>query len=252
MGKLNKILLSVFTLTIVMLSVGAALAQSSADLVAAALNHPDRSAEEAQIDASRLPLEVLSFAGITAGMDVMELEAGDGWYTEIISRTVGPSGSVLIQNPELLERFVGDADDNRAARFDNVTLSTTNFDALAADTGSMDLVTWILGPHELWFSPDGISLGDPEATFQEIARVLKPGGRFLAIDHHAPVDSGTEVGGTLHRIPEGLITEYAEAAGLSTVRRSTILQNSEDPLNISVFDPAVRGQSSRFVVLYEK
>ena len=82
--------------------------------------------------------------------------------------------------------------------------------------------------------------------------MLKPGGRFLAIDHHAPVDSGTEVGGTLHRIPEGLITEYAEAAGLSTVRRSTILQNSEDPLNISVFDPAVRGQSSRFVVLYEK
>ena len=43
-------------------------AQSSADLVAAALSHQDRPAEEAADDGRRMPLEVLSFAGIEAGI----------------------------------------------------------------------------------------------------------------------------------------------------------------------------------------
>ena len=46
-----------------------AQAQSSADLVAAALSHPDRPTKRRD-DARRMPLEVLSFAGLSAGMDV--------------------------------------------------------------------------------------------------------------------------------------------------------------------------------------
>ena len=52
MDKLNKMLLSMFGLALVIFSAESALAQSSADLVAVALNHPDRSAEEAQADVS--------------------------------------------------------------------------------------------------------------------------------------------------------------------------------------------------------
>lgn len=227
-------------------------AQSSADLVAAALSHGDRPAEESADDARRMPIEVLSFAGITAGMDVLELEAGGGWYTEILSHTVGPSGSVIMQNPAAFESFTGDADNERAARLANVTLSTTNFDELDAADGSIDLVTWILGPHELWFMPGGESLGDPAESFAEIARVLKPGGRFLAVDHHAAASAGPEVGGTLHRIGESIINDYAEDAGLSLIRSSAMHLNPEDPLDIGVFDPAIQGKTSKFVLVYEK
>lgn len=234
------------------LSFSSVNAQSSADLVAAALSHSDRPSEESGDDARRMPLEVLSFAGIGAGMDVLELEAGGGWYTEILARTVGASGQVYMQNPPAFEGFTGDADDNRAASLSNVSLSTTNFDELEPGNGSIDLVTWILGPHELWFEPDGTSLGDPEESFAEIARVLKSGGRFLAVDHHAADGAGPEVGGTLHRIEESLIVEHAEAAGLRLIRSSALHLNSDDPLTNGVFDPSIQGQTSKFVLLFEK
>jgi len=252
MQELTRMAVSGLASALVLFTFNAASAQSSADLVASALNHPDRPSEEADDDARRMPLEVLSFAGLEAGMDVLEMEAGGGWYTEILSRAVGPDGSIMMQNPPAFESFTGDADNDRAARLSNVTLSTVNFDGLEAANGSIDLVTWILGPHELWFFPGDVSLGNPEVTFREIARVLKPGGRFLAIDHEAAADSGPEVGGTLHRIHGGLITEYAEAAGLSVVRTSSIHRNPEDQLTNGVFDPSIQGRTDKFVVLFEK
>lgn len=231
---------------------GLANAQSSADLVAASLNHGDRPSEDAGDDARRMPIEVLSFAGIDAGMDVYEMEAGGGWYTEIIARTVGANGSVTMQNPPSFESFTGDADDNRAASLSNATLDTTNFDDLGAGNSSMDLVTWILGPHELWFAPGGESLGDPDDTFAEIVRILKPGGRLLAIDHDALDGAGPEVGGTLHRIEGSLIQEYAEAAGLTLIRSSNMHRNPEDPMTAGVFDPSIQGRTNKFVMLFEK
>lgn len=235
------------------LSSQAAAHDSAADLVQAALVHGDRPAGDAEDDARRMPLEVLAFAGIEEGMAVFEMEAGGGWYTEILSRAVGPAGSVTMQNPPSFDSFYGDQPAQRVARLGNVRLSRTNFDELDAADNSMDMVTWILGPHELWFQPEGsISLGVPETAFAEIHRILKPGGVFLAIDHAAIPGSGPQVGGTLHRIGEGLIVEYAEDAGLSVLRSSPLFVNENDPLDISVFDPSIQGNTSKFVVLFRK
>lgn len=231
----------------------AAAHDSAADLVQAALVHGERPSGEAADDARRMPLEVLAFAGIEEGMAVFEMEAGGGWYTEILSRVVGPAGSVTMQNPPSFDSFYGDGPAERAARLGNVQLSKTNFDELDAADNSMDMVTWILGPHELWFQPEGsISLGDPESAFAEIHRILKPGGVFLAIDHRAAPGSGPEVGGTLHRIREDIITGLAEAAGLSVLRSSPLFLNDNDPLDISVFDASIQGNTSKFVVLFRK
>lgn len=252
MYQLRKFGLVTAVSSAAMFALSSVSAQSSADLVAAALSHQDRPAEESGDDGRRMPLEVLSFAGIEAGMAVLELEASGGWYTEILSRTVGSNGVVVMQNPAAFEGFTGDDDNDRAARLPNVTLSTTDFDALEPSDGSMDLVTWILGPHELWFMPGGESLGDAGQTFAEIARVLKPGGRFLAVDHHATAEAGPEVGGTLHRIGEGVISDYAEGAGLRLVRSSNMHINPEDPMTNGATDPSIRGKTSKFVLLFEK
>lgn len=228
---------------------------TSADLVSNALIHGDRPAAEAADDARRMPLEVLSFAGIKEGMAILELEAGGGYYTEILSRAVGASGSVIVQNPPSFAGFIGDQPQTRIAnnRLPNVRNTSTNFDELDVPDNSIDMVTWILGPHELWFEAEaGVSLGDPAGSFAEIARVLKPGGVLLAIDHIAAADSGAEVGGTLHRIREDIITDLAEGAGLEVSRVSHLHKNADDPLDIGVFDPSIAGNTSKFVVLYRK
>ena len=123
-------------------------AMAAAD-VAAALSHPDRPSADAENDARRKPAEVLNFAGLETGMSVLELEAGGGYYTEIISRAVGPNGSVILQHAPGLMSFVGDGINQRTAdnRLANVTVSITNFDELDAPDNSIDMVTWIQGPH---------------------------------------------------------------------------------------------------------
>ncbi len=230
-------------------------ANNSAQSITDAINHADRPGEDTVDDERRKPAEVLAFSGLTRGMHVFDMEAGGGYYTEIISRVVGPAGSVVYQNPPSFDSFLGDIPQKRLGgnRLPNVRLSKSGFDALDAADNSIDLVTWVMGPHELWYSPaEGISLGNPEKTFAEIARILKPGGVFLAIDHNAASDTGTEVGGTLHRIREDIIIEHAEATGMKVVKSSDMHKQQDDPLDVGVFDPSVRGKTSKFVVLFQK
>ncbi len=237
-----------------LLGTSTAMAASSAELVANALAHGDRPSADAADDARRMPLEVLAFAGIEEGMTILEMEAGGGWYTEIMSRAVGSDGDIIMQNPPAFDSFSAEDVQARLAndRLPNVRFSRVNFDQLDAPDNSVDMVTWILGPHELWFAPGGESLGDPEVTFTQIARVLKPGGLFLAIDHDAAADSGREVGGTLHRIHGGIIEDLAEGAGLELLRSSNLHRNENDPLDIGVFDPSIQGKTDKFVLLYQK
>ncbi len=228
-------------------------AMAAAD-IAAALSHPDRPSADAANDARRKPVEVLNFAGLEPGMSVLELEAGGGYYTEIISRAVGANGNVILQHPPGLMSFVGDGIDLRTAgnRLANVAVAITDFDELDIPDNSIDMVTWIQGPHELGFAPQGNSLGDPEESFREIARVLKPGGLLVASDHIAPDGSGLEAGGTLHRVEESVVTELALNAGLAVLRSSNVLENAEDPLDVGVFAPEVRGNTSQFLIVYQK
>jgi len=253
MNSMKRLAIAVFVSSLLAFGVSSN-AQTTADLVAGALAHSDRPAADAADDARRMPLEVLAFAGLQAGMTVFELEAGGGYYTEIISRAVGSAGSVVMHNPPAFDSFLGDQIPARVAgnRLPNVTISRTNFDVLEAADNSVDMVTWILGPHELGFAPGGQSLGDADAAFSEIARILKPGGLFLAIDHIAAPGTGLDVGGTLHRIREELVTEHAEAAGMSVLRNSNLHKNESDPLDNSVFDDSIAGRTSKFVVLYRK
>lgn len=226
-----------------------------AAIAAAAVADPARPDEDRKDDERRRPAAALEFMQIAPGAYVFEVEAGAGWYTELLSRAAGPEGSVVMQNPPGFLSFVGEQVNARLAdgRLSNVTQSLSTFDALAAEDGTVDLVTWVLGPHELYYTPDdGASLGDPAKSYAEIYRIVKPGGVFAVIDHSAVAGAPETSGDDLHRIDRAIVVSMAEAAGFRLEAESDFLANPDDPRTIAVFDPAIRGHTDQFALRFRK
>ncbi|MCA8890640.1 MAG: class I SAM-dependent methyltransferase [Hyphomonas sp.] len=217
----------------------------------------DRPEQDYELYPVRKSAEVLSFAGVMPGMTIVEMEAGDGFYTELLSRVAGPDGKVYMQNPPSFKNFLGDSVSKRVdGRLLNVQIVESAFDNLSnVPDADADIVTWFLGPHELWYTPQGEPegvLGDPDMTFDEIARVLKPGGHLVMLDHMAPAGSPPTTGGDTHRIDKAIIVALAEDHGLTLVDESGILANPDDDGTVQVFDPSVRRKTDRFLLKFAK
>jgi predicted methyltransferase len=234
-----------------------AAAAASTDTFDAAtlLAATSRPAEDAKDDAARKPVEVLQFTGVKPGQTVLEMESGGGYYTELLSRAVGPGGKVIAQNPaEFKAAFGADKEvDARLKdnRLPNVTPLWASFDKLGQADGSVDIVTWYLGPHEVYFKdaknfPNG--LGDLQKIFADVKRVLKPGGYFVVMDHAAKSGAKPEdTGNKLHRIDPAQIRAGLAKAGFEIEEESTLLANPADKYDLDVFKPEVRRKTDQFL-----
>ena len=201
--------------------------------------------------------DVLAFTGMRPGMTVVEMEAGEGFYTELFAAVVGDEGKVYQQNPAQFDGFLGDSLEKRGhlTRVSNVEYAKVPFDAMGMSDGEADMVTWFLGPHELWFVPKGEELGvfgDAEGSFAEVARVLKPGGTFIALDHSAPDGSQASTGNDTHRIDKAIVISMAEAVGLTLIDESDVLANADDDRTVNVFAASVRRKTDRFLLKFRK
>jgi predicted methyltransferase len=223
---------------------------------AAVVASPERLATDTARDTARKPAEVLAFSKIGTGNTVFEMEAGGGYYTELISRAVGPTGQVVMQGPKEFEQFYkADMDAHLANnRLANVRVSQSTFDALDAPDASVDVVTWFQGPHEMYCKAacSNIPLGDTAKAYQEISRILKPGGYFVIMDHVATQGSPETTGNDLHRIDPMIIKAAATTAGFVLDEESSILANPADDHTKGVFDDSIRGKTDQFLLRYKK
>src|ERR1700687_3814987 len=112
---------------------------------------PDRSDPDRQTDQRRDPAKLLAFTGARAGMKVLDMGAGAGYSTELLARTVGPTGAVYAQNSaEIFER-VKDRFNARAQNpaMKNVVLLTRSFDdPVPADLHDLDLISFFFRSEE--------------------------------------------------------------------------------------------------------
>lgn len=220
------------------------------------LGDPARPAADKNDDAARKPAEVLAFVQVRPGETILEMEAGRGWYSDILSSALGPSGKLIVQYPPQFN--YGDAAFKArtdAGRLKNTTITVTAFDKLQAANGSVDKVLWILGPHEIYFTPRNAQagvLGDPQRTYAEIVRVLKPGGMFIAMDHAADAGAPNTIAQTAHRIDPAVVLAAAKAAGLQFVDKSDVLANPSDDRTKMVFDATVRRHTDQFLFRFRK
>lgn len=222
----------------------------------AAAAHPDRPPEDLQRDAGRKGAQVLEFLGIGPGDRVLELFAGGGYYTELLSRVVGDQGHVVAHVNTPMVNFGGDEYANRHSgnRLPNVEVLLAENNALELGENEFDAATIVLNYHDLYWSSEqyGWDKIDVGPFLDEIRDALKPGGTLGVVDHVAAAGSPPDSGNTLHRIDPAYVIMELEGAGFVLDSESDLLRNPDDDHTLGVFDPSIRGNTDRFVLRFIK
>ncbi|MDX1480239.1 MAG: hypothetical protein R3315_01105 [Woeseiaceae bacterium] len=233
-------------------SLAAGLALAGHHTLAERIASDSRSETDRARDAGRKPAEVLEFLGVEAGMDVIDVMAAGGWYTEVLAHAVGEDGSVAAQNPDWILAFRDGANDKALAarlegdRLPNVYRLDKNFDELGAGDGPFDVALSALNFHDV-YNRDGRDAA--VAMLESIRGILEPGGVFGIIDHAG--DAGAD-NAALHRIEKNKVIEAARAAGFVVEAESDVLSAASDDRTQMVFADGLRGQTDRFVIRLRK
>ena len=223
-------------------------AAAQADAIDDALAAQERPTADVTRDASSRPAEVLRFFGLPEQGVVVDLFGGGGYYSEIVSRAMGDRGTIYLHNNAAYLNFTGDALRERLFndRLANVVRYDRELDAIDLADDSVDLVLMVMTYHDLYYKTDGWDL-DPDSFFTMIHRILKPGAVLAIVDHAGLPGSGSAPAQTLHRIDPEFALADIEAHGFRLEAVSTILENQNDPLNMSVFDESIQGHTSKFI-----
>ena len=230
----------------------------AADLYDAAVQHPGRSAEDLKRDATEHPADVLRLAGIKPGMKVGDIMASAGYYSELVSYIVGPTGHVLLLNNTAYDKWSEGGWEKRLAgnRLPNVEHRTVDLEHLDLPDHSLDALLLIKVYHDFyWVDTDPKAIWpkmDPAAVLDQLARVLKPGGLLLLEDHSAKPGTGSADAGTLHRIDETYTVHDFEKHGFKVISRSDLLRRSDDKRELVSYTPPGLGKTDRFVLVFRK
>ncbi|MCP5145220.1 MAG: class I SAM-dependent methyltransferase [Gammaproteobacteria bacterium] len=231
------------------LACGLAQAQDQQQRMRTALAAAARPDADKARDATRHPVEVIQFLGIKDGMTVLDVIAAGGWYTEVLSAAVGPSGKVLSQNPEFFLQRGGDDfiknENARAARLGNVEPKHGEIPGMGIN-GQVDAAITALNLHDV-YNRGGLEAGT--AFAKGVFDALKPGGVFGVIDH---AGSAGQNNAEMHRMRLSEAVAALEEAGFRIEAVGDILQNPADDHTKGIRDPSLNRNSDRFVIRARK
>lgn len=241
----------------------------SGESIAAIVGSPDRNPADRINDIRRKPADLLAFIAPRPGMVAMDVSAARGYTTELIARSVAPTGKVYGQNPPPRDPArVAPAQPEGAAapppasasppaptlveRARNPSLAivpvTRSFEDPAPPevaNGGLDLVTLMFNYHDMGH------LGVDRARMnRSIFQALKPGGHYVIADHSGRPGTGISESGTLHRVEEAFVRQEVEAAGFRLVSVGNFLRNPADPRDRNTPIPAM--PKDEFVLKFVK
>jgi len=114
----------------------------------------------------------LAFVGVNEGETVLDLGSGAGFDLLLASQKVGPEGRVI--GVDMTDEMINVARENiKQAGAANVEVRKGMIEELPVEDSSVD---WVISNCVINLSPQ------KDNVFSEIARVLKPGGRFSVSD----------------------------------------------------------------------
>ena len=235
----------------------AAHAASSASVIspplAAALADPARG-DVREVDARRHPGEVLALSGVKPGDKIVDLIPGQGYFSKIFSKVVGPTGRVYMLWPnEYAKEARPDPDVDRKLAlqpgFRNLSVIEQPAAAFAVPE-PVDIVFTAQNYHD--YPDEFMGKIDPLVFDREVYRALKPGGVFLVVDHVAQAGSGMRDTDTLHRIDPAIVRRQVTSVGFKFEGESPVLRNPADDHTLKVFDKTIRGHTDQFVFKFRK
>lgn len=250
---MRRSLLLAAAAAVILTSTGVAAGPSMQDPAsyAAVLADAGRTAEDRARDEARHTAETLAFTGVRPGEKVADMIIGGGYFTRVFAAAVGPEGHVTAWQPEEFIAF-------QASYGDSLTAADAlpNVDGVRSPIGApgfpagLDLIFTAQNYHDLHLQPFPT---DTAARVNAAAfAALKPGGRYVIIDHDAAAGSGLSAAHTLHRIDIEAVKQEVQAAGFVLDGESGVLANPEDPRTANVFNPAIRGRTSQFMLRFRK
>ncbi len=228
-------------------------AQTVSPAIKAALADPARPKADSDRDAARHPGELIALAGIKPGMKVADFMMGGGYFTRILSKTVGETGKVYgYQAGEFIGFRPAYADEQKAvvSAYANVTpLNMPLTDIAFPDR--LDAIITVQNYHDLHLTPFA-KPGFVDGVNKRLYDALKPGGILLVVDHVAKADPGADAPNKLHRIDPAVARAEIEKTGFTFVSESKLLADPGDPHDKNVFDPSIRGKTDQFIYLFRK
>jgi predicted methyltransferase len=231
---------------------------SSMDLaIAEALAAPGRIAADRAQDPLRRPDLVLAFFEIRPGMTVLDLFSGGGYYTEIVSRVVGNSGTVVAHNNDAYLAF---AREGLAGRYDgdrlpNVERVIAEADALELGAARFDAALALLTWHDFYYvdAENGWPEIDEAAMVSKLCAALKPGAVLGVTDHVAAAGSEpTDSAQTLHRIDPQRIKDDLVGDCFAYEGEISALRNPADDLDLPMSADGIRGRTDRVVYKFRR
>lgn len=228
----------------------------SASDISKSLANPSRTDADRERDGRDKPQDVLELAGFKKGMVIADVFGGGGYYSEILSRVVGPKGRVLLLNNAPYDNYVKKEIGPRLAdkRLPNVEYRVVPNDNLGLAENSLDGALIVMSYHDLFYADaeNGWPAIDSRQFMGQIVSGLKPGGRLLIVDHSAKAGAASSDTKALHRIEEQYALAELKSYGLDWVGSTAVLRNPADDRSLSVFNPAIKGKTDRFVHVYQK
>lgn len=214
--------------------------------ITSAVSDVGRPAADKARDPLRKPAELLAFFQIKPGQILAELLPGNGYFTRIFSKAVGPNGKVYVLGPPGAVPTVAGV--TGAAAYANVAAIAPAATDLNLPE-RVDLVWTSLNYHDLKNAPAGGRPVDIAAFNKAIYQALKPGGYYVVIDHAANRgDAGAPA--DKHRIDPLTVVQEIAAAGFILQAETQALRRAEDPRTAPVF--ALNGATDQFAMLFRK
>ena len=195
------------------------------------------------MDPSRKPAEFLPFTEVAPGMMVLDVSAGAGYTSQLLALSVGPGGKVFAQRTAPGDALTKRLAANPQPNFIPVYRSFE--DPVPPDAPGLDLVTLVNNYHDIVYQPI-----DRAKMNQRVYAALKPGGRFVIVDHSAKAGAGISVARTLHRIDRDVVVAEVTQAGFVLEAEGQFLRNPSDTRDISSGDGRIN--TDKFALRFVK